>query len=433
MAQSTACVQMVCLAAVLFMLAASRTMNIFGCWAEMDRRQWTPSQCGLVFGVEELIGALVVLFFSPRTVQLIGSKLMIHYGIFSIGITFLIYSLADYYLEDPAFYVFALACRAVAGVATAITYLASFVFLLTSEPTKATYCVLILAYGAGLICGSFLGSLNGIKDNEFNFIVLLFALTVMCASFVIPANLPEERNIDFQINTDDATKIIPEVYIQRMNSLAAWISSAQILAASWCFNFITATIGPFLQNEVQFSKFEIGFALSALFLTASVTAIVVGLLSHRGAPLPILKITGLVSLLLGLILIGPIEFASVPLTGPVCLMGIIAIGVGFSSVFVSVSSALTLIVQAEVEPRNTLVWIVGCVLSVAYVVGSIFGSDVSGVVLEQVGFQNCIYLLMAPVLFALTLEVIQVMFSRDRQFSEESLTGSMYGTIALGR
>ncbi|XP_059473785.1 uncharacterized protein LOC132195659 [Neocloeon triangulifer] len=391
------------LAVEFFCLAACRAFYTFACTAQLELRQWTPTVCGLVFGINEL-GLVAVLPLSVFTVQKFGSRLMVHYGIFVFGLTLMLLGFSDYYADDLTFLCLTFLLRLGAGVGSSLAYVASFTLILSALPRKSTYSGLLVPYGVGMIGGSLLGAVA--KDtNGFELGYILLGFAMICVSYAVPCSLPLDHNIQLLISTEDILTPIFAVYRKSLKAFSVQVSSSIVLSSAMCLSFVVATLGPFLQSELKFTPLDVGLAFFLLYGSALAAALAVGLLCSKGAPPSLFTATGLLSMLAGLFFIGPADFINLPLNWPVGMMGVMAFGLGLATTLVSIYVSLMQNLQTEREQENTIFGIVICVCTISNTIGSMFGFGFSGIFVDLVGFDNSTILLMFPVLFSLSFIV----------------------------
>ncbi|XP_059470484.1 uncharacterized protein LOC132193667 isoform X2 [Neocloeon triangulifer] len=431
MPQPMSCEHTVSMAVAFFTLAACQSLYSFSCINELQERKWTLTLCGFVLATGEL-GLLLVLCLSVRSVQVFGTRLLMHYGILAVGVSFI----ALAYASEVWFIILSFFLRALAGVGKTVSYLASFVFLLASTPRKTAILSLISSSALGMVCGSLFGAIDSQTDGfDLNFV--LVGLTVIWISFVVPTNLPLDQDMHLIVSAEDTLKPLSAVYISGVRKYPALLGCTVVLISSLCFSLMTLALGPILQSEVAFNSYDVGFAFLLMYVSALAGAVASSFLSFKEAPVAFVTLTGLICMLAGLLLLGPAKLINLPSGKYVYLMGIVALSIGFSTSLVSVSVSLIEVTnKSNIQPSsNNAFGTTVCLICITFMFGSFFGSGLFGVLVDLVGFQSCVDTLVIAVLVAVALQIVQVRCGciddhSDGSLIEESRNNSiLYGSI----
>ncbi|XP_065352637.1 uncharacterized protein LOC135947673 [Cloeon dipterum] len=420
------------LALHFFCQAVCRSFYTFACTAQLEARGWSQSTCGLIFGINEL-GILVVLPLSVFSIQKFGSRLAVHYGVFVVGVTFMLLGFADNYAGDEAFMFLSFMFRLAAGVCSTLAYMASFTLLLALPPRRSTYYLSFLVpHAFGLICGSLLGA-SAQEAARFEISYIALGFSAICVSYVVPCNLPLDADVDLLVTNHEILAPVQKILTRSFRLHTVRTGSIIVAVGSMCLSYINNTIGPFLLSELKFNPMEVWATFALLYCTAVLTACVVGSLCDRGAPPLLFTATGLICMLTGLFFIGPADSFEIPLSWSVGVMGVIAFGLGFATSFVSVFASLNQTLQTERESTNTICGVVTAVLVVSHVTGSLLGDVTFGFLADLVGFSNSAILAMFPILFALAVMTLQVCYASSENnliaLFDETKDAVSYGSI----
>ena len=178
-------------------------------------------------------------------------------------------------------------------------------------------------------------------------------------------------------------------------------------------------------SSLNFTTTSIGFCFLTFSATYTVVTILCGLVSDSYIQPWTICLTGLSSLFLSFVFLGPSPFLPLPSTIPFKIAGLILQGIGTGCVLVaSYSCALNTTLQLPEFPEDVTTYsLVSSLWTAAYALGSFLGTSLAGLLYDNLGWRwgcatvQC--LLLVTIVFSL-----RAASSVDNQSNYTELEGS---------
>ncbi len=294
---------------------------------EAEKKGSTATEYGLVFGIFELVVFIVSPIYGHYLKQ-IGAKHLFHMGIFTTGVSAIIFGTLDHIPGHVPFITAAFLVRIVEALGNAAFLTASFSIIATEFPNNVgtTFALLETCFGLGLIVGPMIGGfLYSVGGYYLPFVILgsaLFAVALMTLC-VLPKGTTTIEEHDQNHGILKVFKI-PGVFV----------CSLGIVGASASIGFISATLEPHIR-DFDLSPFLVGviFVINGGVYAGS--APIWGCLVDRGVSQKVISLMGSAFIILGFLIVGPVNW--IPLTTSInyVVIGLILHGLGIGALLVS--------------------------------------------------------------------------------------------------
>lgn len=294
---------------------------------EAEKKGSTATEYGLVFGIFELVVFLVSPIYG-HYLKKIGAKHLFHAGIFTTGISAIVFGLLDRIPGHVLFISAAFIVRIVEALGNAAFLTASFSIIATEFPNNVgtTFAALETCFGLGLIVGPMVGGfLYSVGGYFLPFVILgsaLFSVALMTLC-ILPKN---SASIEEHDQNHGILKVIqiPGVLV----------CSLGIIGTSASIGFISATLEPHIR-EFDLSPFLVGVVFVINGGVYAGSAPIWGCLVDRGIKQKYISLIGSIFIILAFIMVGPTNWIPLGTSINYVIIGLILHGLGIGALLVS--------------------------------------------------------------------------------------------------
>ena len=283
------------------------------------------------------------------------------------------------------FLTFAYLVRFIEGVSMAVLWSTVLAILLATYPNRpaAVYSLLDTTFGLGLSLGPVLGSLL------FSFSGFLLPF-LACGAAILTTGLLSLPQIGPL--TSAAEKHItsslpsPRPLFSSTSLLTALLTTSTVAFSAYGYMM------PLLElhlSSLSLTTTSIGFCFLIFSATYTVVTILCGLVSDSYIQPWTICLTGLSSLFLSFVFLGPSPFLPLPSTIPFKIAGLVLQGLGTGCVLVaSYSCALKATLQMPEFPEDVTTYsLVSSLWTAAYAFGSFLGTSLAGLLYDSLGWR----------------------------------------------
>ncbi|CAG5107905.1 Similar to Slc18b1: MFS-type transporter SLC18B1 (Mus musculus) [Cotesia congregata] len=343
---------------------------------EAEKKNASPSEYGLVFGIFELIVFLISPVYGQH-LNRIGPKLLFNGGILTTGTCAIFFGLLDKVNGHYPFIILSFIIRILEAFGNAAFLTASFAIIAKEFPENVatTFASLETFFGLGLIVGPTVGgALYQIGGYTLPFAILGSALivTAIITAFILPSHNDSDQ---------DSPKFGGYTKVLRIPGVL--VSTASIMATSMSIGFLQATLEPHLRQ----------FDLS-----------------------PLVTIIGCILIMIGFSLIGPAPFIPYPTIIWLTICGLVTHGIGLSAQLVAAFSDALQTTIAHGFPNNFETYgLISALWTSSFALGAFIGPSLGGILLDNINFRN------ASMFIGIAASVFVICCSRNpKPFTEVS-------------
>merc|ERR1712130_127206 len=373
------------------------TLSVFNiCWGvmaslpaplfpiEASEKGATGSQISPVLGTM-YPGLFFTSFLVPILVNRFGLYSVFLIGILVASLSAVLFGTITFVSQLGLFLVFAYLVRFIEGVSMAVLWSTVLAILLATYPTRpaAVYSLLDTTFGLGLSLGPVLGSLL------FSFSGFLLPF-LACGGAILTTGLLSLPQIGPL--TSAAEKHItsglpsPRPLFSSPSLLTALLTTSTVAFSAYGYMM------PLLElhlSSLNLSTTSIGFCFLTFSATYTVVTILCGLVSDSYIQPWTICLTGLSSLFLSFVVLGPSPFLPLPSTMLFKLVGLVLQGIGTGCVLVaSYSCALKATLQLPEFPEDVTTYsLVSSLWTAAYALGSFLGTSLAGLLYDNLGWR----------------------------------------------
>ncbi|VVC34299.1 Major facilitator superfamily,Major facilitator superfamily domain [Cinara cedri] len=347
---------------------------------EAIKKGATITECGLVFGVFELVVFLISPIYGKH-LNKIGPKNLFNGGIFTTGLCAILFGFLDKVDSHYPFIILSFVIRIVEAMGNAAFLTASFAIIAMEFPDNVatTFASLETFFGLGLIVGPTIGgALYSVGGFITPFMVLgstLFLSAIMTA-FALPDH-PNRRN-DV---TSDAS------ILQVLKIPGVLLAAASIIVTSMSIGFLSATLQPHLCKYFELSPMVLGLMFVINGGTYALTAPWWGWLCDKVLPAKVVTLLGCIILMIGFSLIGPVPFLNRPTEMHITILGLVLHGMGIGAQLVaSFTDALRTAVQHGFPNNLETYGLISGLWTSTFALGAFIGPSIAGMLYDIVGF-----------------------------------------------
>ncbi|XP_008556075.1 MFS-type transporter SLC18B1-like isoform X1 [Microplitis demolitor] len=348
---------------------------------EAEKKNASPSEYGLVFGIFELIVFLISPIYG-QNLNKIGPKLLLHGGILTTGTCAIFFGLLDKVEGHYPFIILSFVIRMVEALGNAAFLTASFAIIAKEFPENVatTFASLETFFGLGLIVGPTVGgALYQVGGYTMPFAVLGSALIL--AAIMTAFILPVHNDLD-----QDSPRF--GGYTQVLKIPGVLVATCSIIATSMSIGFLQATLEPHLR-QFELSPVVLGLMFVLNGGTYALTAPAWGWLCDRRLQPKLVTIMGCILVMIGFSLIGPAPFVPCKTIIWVTICGLVIHGIGLSAQLVAAFSDALATTVAHGFPNNFETYgLISALWTSSFALGAFIGPSLGGILLDNINFRN---------------------------------------------
>ena len=366
----------------------------------LDSFNATNSQVGFVFAANCAAG-IIVTPLVPCVIAMTGTRLAIGSGLFIEAFMIGSFSFMNRLPSTSSFLTGCIAIRALLGAASSVfeTAATAAVMRIAPEHLAATAVGWAEAIrGVGALAGPVVGGLlYHIGGFELPFIVAGGSMLVLLPPLLLLLP-PHDRA---------AQALAPPAPVSRLLRLpAVWAGTITIAVVLVAVSFLDPTLQPFLAAApLRLSPPHVGLIFSASILSYVFASVISGGLAARIGSIKQL-VLGVLLVSIGYILIGPAPFLSFlppETTLALVLGGMLTIGLGGGLAYTPTNTLSLRSARAHGLSIEQASDGLAALVNLAFLVGSVIGPVLGGVLVELVGFR------WASASFGLAIAVLPLM------------------------
>ena len=306
--------------------------------------------------------------------------------------------------------------RFLEGVSMAVLWSTVLAILLATYPTRpaAVYSLLDTTFGLGLSLGPVLGSLL------FSFYGFLFPFLACGAAILatgllsLPQISPMTRAAEQHI-TDNLPS--PRPLLSSPLLLTSLLTTSTVAFSAYGYMM------PLLElhlSTLNLTTTSIGFCFLTFSATYTIVTILCGLVSDSHIQPWTICLTGLFSLLLSYIFLGPSPFLPIPSTISFKIFGLILQGLGTGCVLVaSYSCALKATLEMPEFPEEVTTYsLVSSLWTAAYALGSFLGTSLAGLLFDAFGWRWGCVIVQCLLIVTVALSLRAASLARMKNYKE---------------
>lgn len=386
---------------------------------EAEKKGATATEYGLVFGVFEL----VVFILSPiygQYLNRIGPKVLFNGGIFTTGISAIIFGLLDQAPDHTWFISLAFTIRIIEAMGNAAFLTASFAIIAKEFPDNVatTFASLETFFGLGLIVGPMVGgALYTIGGYCLPFVVLgssLFttALLTMCI-------LPKHPNENDQIVGGPSMLTVLKIPGVSVCALGICATSASI-------GFLGATLEPHLRT-FKLSPILLGMVFVINGGIYALTAPLWGWTVDKYMSPKLASLIGSIFIIFGFCIIGPASFIPLETELGTIIGGLILHGIGIAALLVSsFTDALRTSIKNGLPDSIETYGLISGLWTSTFALGAFIGPSASGLLYDSIGFRkSCIFIITLLVIYSIIVCLFMTLGRTPSLYKELSSTESL--------
>ncbi|CAD6236491.1 GSCOCG00008210001-RA-CDS [Cotesia congregata] len=382
---------------------------------EAEKKNASPSEYGLVFGIFELIVFLISPVYGQH-LNRIGPKLLFNGGILTTGTCAIFFGLLDKVNGHYPFIILSFIIRILEAFGNAAFLTASFAIIAKEFPENVatTFASLETFFGLGLIVGPTVGgALYQIGGYTLPFAILGSALivTAIITAFILPSHNDSDQ---------DSPKFGGYTKVLRIPGVL--VSTASIMATSMSIGFLQATLEPHLR-QFDLSPVVLGLMFVLNGGTYALTAPAWGWLCDRRMQPKLVTIIGCILIMIGFSLIGPAPFIPYPTIIWLTICGLVTHGIGLSAQLVAAFSDALQTTIAHGFPNNFETYgLISALWTSSFALGAFIGPSLGGILLDNINFRNAsMFIVILNLLVGIAASVFVICCSRNpKPFTEVS-------------
>ena len=242
---------------------------------EAEKKGATPSQYGLVFGVNNLAGFIATPLIA-RYIPKIGGKIVILSGAFGISICLLSFGSLDYIQDTITFISLSYVIRFINGFSIAAAFNTGNGFLLQQFPDNPSSVVGAsnMCQGIGYIIGAPLGSYLYVIGG-FSMPFFIFGPLALLCSVALLVSVPDSSDDKSKGPSVGKAMTINDVVINP----SIWLSYFDLILVCCGLGFVDSMLAPFMIRKFGASQMEIGMTLFIAGITFVSTSPLLGFVS----------------------------------------------------------------------------------------------------------------------------------------------------------
>ena len=381
---------------------------------EAEKRGATATQYGFVFGVFELTMFLCSPLFG-RYLSVIGPSFLFSTGVFTAGLSCILFGLLDKVYETNVFLGLSFLTRIFEsiGSSAAVTSSLSLVSNNFPENTGSCFAIMEMFFGVGLIIGPTVGgALYEVGGYTLPFLVLGSTLLVtgLLAKLILPAD-----NYEISTSTPRQSQTLKALKI-----FGVFICMYTTAAAAFSIGFLQATLEPYIR-PLGLSPFQTGLMFVISGGTYALTCPLWGIVCDKfknshGKAMTI----GAIFLILTFLFMGPVPFIPFQLSLSVCITTLFLHGIALGAQFVGTfSGALSFAVENGFEDNIDTSGLITGIWTSASALGGFTGPSLSGYLYDTIGFQWGSLVVVGQQVIVLILIATLVIKNRTKETIEQ--------------
>lgn len=385
--------------------------------AEAEKKGASATEYGLVFGVFELIVFAVSPFYGQH-LNRIGPKVLFNGGIFTTGVSAILFGLLDKVQGHYPFIILSFVIRIVEALGNAAFLIATFAIIAKEFPENVatTFASLETCFGLGLIVGPTVGGiLYQVGGYTTPFVVLgsaLFLSAVMTA-FVLPDHL--DRDVDSKSGSS---------LMEVLRIPGVLLAAASIIVTSMSIGFLSATLEPHLR-QFHLAPAVLGLMFVINGGTYALTAPCWGWMCDGKRLQPkVATIIGCVLLILGFLIIGPAPFLHLESSLWLTVTGLVLHGLGIAAQLVaSFTDALRTSIAYGFPNNLETYGLISGLWTSTFALGAFIGPSVAGVLYDTLDFPRATIFIVALSAIVGTIVLIFICCTKPQAMYKEIPNG----------
>ncbi|ODM98943.1 MFS-type transporter SLC18B1 [Orchesella cincta] len=356
---------------------------------EADEREVSTTVVGFVIGAYDFATFLSSLVYGLFLIPKFGPRNIIIFSAFNTSVCAVLFGCLGWVENKKVFLAFSFVLRLIGGSGDAGFYPSAFAVFACEFPAlmSTTVGLFELFFGIGAIfgpiaCGPLIDSIGF----EWTYIAVGGCL-LLCAILILTVSpRPNHRNAVKSLQPEDEKSY---AFIKLLQIPEIWFAVLSLFSTAASIGFITGTLETHL-DQFQLSSLQVGAVFSVTTGIYTICSPLWGQVSDRlGLNKVIIMASGSLLIVIGFILLAPLDFISKEhllwgtLTG-LCLHGI---GIG-SAIMVFFPYASETALEKGFPDTIATYGLVSSIFTLTFSLGNAFGPALSGSLYDAVGFKD---------------------------------------------